>query len=218
VAARAEITALLDADQCSSAVVLACRHNLLCEGVAFVAIDDEERVAVATVEMQQPAQETRRSDMLMRPCAKRMVAGQMLESISQRQYMINPDARGFRGVVKGFKGFLGASGGKQRHPYPASLTHKTDTAADLRELAARVSCFGGEAWTRLLDQFLLPWATQHTAHARLLRRCLRDLAIFPDSPDGRAEARRLLADDLVPFLYATGEEAVMDFLREADAG
>lgn len=49
-AAKAEITALLDDGKAGEAVATACRHNLLCEGVAFVAWDEAEQVAIATRE------------------------------------------------------------------------------------------------------------------------------------------------------------------------
>lgn len=57
IAAKAEITALLDADRKNDAVTLACQHNLLCEGVAYIAVDEAERVKVATASMVQPSQE-----------------------------------------------------------------------------------------------------------------------------------------------------------------
>ena len=47
-AAKAEITALLDAGNEREAVVTACRHHLLCEGSAFVAWDEAEKVAIAS--------------------------------------------------------------------------------------------------------------------------------------------------------------------------
>ena len=58
-AAKAEITALLDAGRDSEAVDTACHHNLLCPGVSFVAVDEAEKVVVATAVLEQPAVEDR---------------------------------------------------------------------------------------------------------------------------------------------------------------
>ncbi len=53
--ARERITALLDANQNQEAIALAKEHNLICEGAAFVAWDEAERVPVAQEGIVQPA-------------------------------------------------------------------------------------------------------------------------------------------------------------------
>jgi Ca-activated chloride channel family protein len=57
-AAKAEIAALLDTSHEDDAVQIACKFNILCEGTAFVAWDDHEKVAVSEVALEQPSLET----------------------------------------------------------------------------------------------------------------------------------------------------------------
>lgn len=58
IAAKAEIAALLDTNHEDDAVQIACKFNILCEGTAFVAWDDHEKVAVSEVALEQPSLET----------------------------------------------------------------------------------------------------------------------------------------------------------------
>jgi Ca-activated chloride channel family protein len=55
--ARQRIAALLAAGQKQKAIVLATAHNLICEGAAFIAWDEQEQVAIAKDELVQPALE-----------------------------------------------------------------------------------------------------------------------------------------------------------------
>ncbi len=52
-AAKAKIVALLDAGKQNEAVALACIHNILCDGVSFLAFDETEKVCVAATEIEQ---------------------------------------------------------------------------------------------------------------------------------------------------------------------
>lgn len=52
--ARERITTLLERDP-AGAIVLAKEHNLLCEGAAFIAWDETEKVPIAEVELDQPS-------------------------------------------------------------------------------------------------------------------------------------------------------------------
>jgi Ca-activated chloride channel family protein len=53
--ARQRIAALLAAGQKQEAIALAKAHNLICEGAAFIAWDEQEQVAIAKDELVQPA-------------------------------------------------------------------------------------------------------------------------------------------------------------------
>jgi Ca-activated chloride channel family protein len=53
--ARQRIAALLAAGQKQKAITLAKAHNLICEGAAFIAWDEQEQVAIAKDELVQPA-------------------------------------------------------------------------------------------------------------------------------------------------------------------
>jgi Ca-activated chloride channel family protein len=53
--ARQRIAALLAAGQKQEAITLAKAHNLICEGAAFIAWDEQEQVAIAKEELVQPA-------------------------------------------------------------------------------------------------------------------------------------------------------------------
>jgi len=53
--ARQKIVALLAAGQKRKAIALAKTHNLICEGAAFIAWDEQEQVAIAKDEVVQPA-------------------------------------------------------------------------------------------------------------------------------------------------------------------
>ncbi len=54
--ARQRITTLIDSGHEQEAIALAKTHNLICEGAAFIAWDEEEQVAVAKDELFQPGQ------------------------------------------------------------------------------------------------------------------------------------------------------------------
>jgi len=54
--ARERIAALLADDRSSEAIALAKTHNILCEGAAFIAWDEAEKVEVAQREIYQPSQ------------------------------------------------------------------------------------------------------------------------------------------------------------------
>jgi len=53
--ARGRINYLLAEDQKTEAVQIACKHNIVCKGASFVAIDEAEKVPVAQQKVYQPA-------------------------------------------------------------------------------------------------------------------------------------------------------------------
>lgn len=89
--ARQRIAALLAEGQMQEAITLAKTHNLICEGTAFIAWDEQEHVAIAKDELVQPA-------------------------LDQAQPMMKPDRNGrlFADMVKSGAGKALAA--KQRSP------------------------------------------------------------------------------------------------------
>ena len=228
-AAKAEITAMLDADQPSAAVAVACRFNLLCEGTAFVAVDTAEKVAVAAALLEQPSLEPHA--LLGSPSARfRRQSSVRRDSAAHTTFFCRttvndapshfPEARSFGGLLRSpapdvgrkvggmFKKLLGSVPSA-----PSPQADKTDdnaAAFECRAWAEAVVCFDRVAWLELFERFLLPWAVEHPRNHRLLLRLLRDLSADSIGSDLAATGHRAL-HALIPFLPPVPAQAVIRF-------
>ena len=177
-AAKAEITALLDAGNEREAVVTACRHNLLCEGTAFVAWDEAEQVAIASTLFEQPAMGVEEVSFCYGA-----VSGPA-PRYSEPMHLINPARRS----------------SPQRHcsfarvfdplmPKPASPW--------LLDHPEPVPLFDPLRWTKLLGGTLIRWAREKDQNMSVLVKALRQLEALGTNmkkhPKAMAILRKLMA-------------------------
>ncbi|MEI8039556.1 MAG: VIT domain-containing protein [Verrucomicrobiota bacterium] len=155
-AAKARITACLDDGETKEAVELACHFNVICEGAAFIAIDEAEQVPVARVVLEQPSQTPEFS-----------VRG--LVELRYARYQ-------GRDVTAGPPRRIGGEDETPVGPafclanFPASAvaeSHDRDLVYDykvspsrLLAIASWVTCFNREAWMELMKDYLIPWASE----------------------------------------------------------
>ncbi len=156
-AAKARITAHLDEDEKDKAVELACRYNIVCEGAAFIAIDELERVPVAKVVLEQPSHEPEDQA----ACLGTRASSNNTHHLLLKSPMINYAApRACRIVKKSRAAFqvdlptIRESG----HAHMRNQTYWSDSAALMLEIASRVACFDHDEWMELMKRHLIPWA------------------------------------------------------------
>ena len=173
--ARERMETLIAADRNAEALALAKKHNILCEGAAFIAWDEEEKVEVAQREIYQPNQEVF-ADMICAstaaPCAPppSMAAGVM--------------RRGAGEYGGGYGG--GRATTRQKCAPPAQAAPKSKPEAG--SLAKRLTAAGVDD---KLAAVLELWAEAKWLTKALRSRALKELLAKLGAPEATAGERVL---------------------------
>jgi hypothetical protein len=173
--ARERMETLIAADRNAEALALAKKHNILCEGAAFIAWDEEEKVEVAQREIYQPNQEVY-ADMICAstaaPCAPppSMAAGVM--------------RRGAGEYGGGYGG--GRATTRQKCAPPAQAAPKSKPEAG--SLAKRLTAAGVDD---KLAAVLELWAEAKWLTKALRSRALKELLAKLGAPEATAGERVL---------------------------
>lgn len=212
-AAKARITAHLDEGEVKEAVKLACRFNVVCEGAAFLAVDESEHVAVAKVVLEQPSQDI--DDMLLaidrdrrmiqyaecKMCIppERMNRYKVCNKRAPRRSVISALLRGAESYKIVWIEFLGDA--KRAALAYAKRITRSDKLVWMNSLAQakRVTCIDKHVWMELFENHLVPWAMKRPANRRILDRCIRDLVILSENLTTTTEIVKCLSK-LIPFL------------------
>jgi hypothetical protein len=196
-AAKAAITALLDDGKDREAVATACRHNLLCEGVAFVAWDEAEQVAIANTLLEQPAMAVGEDVCYMAAShAFSPPYGAPSQSQLPRSFRA-PDLMSpccFKLAI----GTNRADQWLQDHPEPVPL-------------------FDPLRWTKLLGETLVPWALVQEKNMKILVRFLRKLESLGANMKKHPKAMTILRE-MIPFVPPSVAQAIEDFCQAEETG
>lgn len=212
VAAKADVRALMDDGRSAEAVRTACLYNLLCDGTAFVAIDEASKVPVATAIVDQPSPVPHEiMPRLKSKCVSYSADPGMHAFIMQESVMPSVQFKKDISCDCSFPGDF-----EEIDAIPAGL-HSREVLRCI-DLAQRVTCFDADRWHELFENHLLPWARRRPMHLRLLERLLNDLAQLADHPD-HPHARLLALDalrELAVFLDQEQEaaEAIRWFVHD----
>ena len=223
-AAKAEVTTLMDAGNEEAAVSLACRFNLLCDGVAFVAIDEVEKGPVATAQLEQPAMEP--EDMEFRQMVMRSPA-MSFGAIPKVRFLRHDPKPSAPRLMVDEQSEVDCRQVEELENLPLVRLDRfaePDTEVDsyllmrCRILAEDLVCYAGNPeWRELVKEILLPWAGENRRHLRLLSYCLRDLKYLTEDPAGWAEAARKITAQLLPFMPELAAKTLTKFLQSVGA-
>ena len=217
-ASKFAVEALIDEGLDDDAVELACRRNILAPGVSFVAVDEFEKVVVASGRIEQANLEpaplqafaVRDTGRTYNACPDTgpSVGFITMEPSSRRNdNMLYCLPMGPRPAP--------SPAGKARAAKPAPSDLRMDQA-DLgerlaRELVDSIDCFEPESWSALVREVLVPWAVASRNHERLILEFIRQLGGLGDGPDDRLVALALLGG-LLPFLEESPRGKLLEFI------
>jgi hypothetical protein len=182
--ARRRIELLLAQGQPAAAISLARENNLVCEGAAFIAWDEAEKVAVSTREIYQPAMVVARSC-----CMPPAPAGEMLSEMCQP--VIHEE--GLFRAPKAKKSFFDLLTPRARKPMPPSGPEDVNSRVrmwrtEMEQHVLLQTLFGGQ----FLD-CLLAWVLANPAESEARLRRLNELPVTLKRAAAKTQAERLLA-------------------------
>ena len=212
-ASKFAVEALIDEGCEDEAVELACRRNILAPGVSFVAVDEFEKVVVATGRIEQ-------ANLDPATLQAFVVRG------AGRTYSAAPDT----GPSLGFITMpapvrrsdttlhclpMSLPSGKAFAAEPAPSDLRMDQAAArekmFHDLVDSINCFEPVSWSALAKDVLLPWASSSRGRSKLLLDLIRDLVGLGDGTDGRVMGLALLGG-LLPYLEESAREKLLAFI------
>jgi Ca-activated chloride channel family protein len=193
-ASKFAVEALIDEGCDDEAIELACRRNILAPGVSFVAVDEFEKVVVASGRIEQANLEPAMLNALRDvgwAYAATVLRIRLLEAKRMRKY---------------------------RHPTRfAALDRAADQAVvrekHLRDLLDSINCFEPTSWRSLAKDVLLPWASSSEGHTKILLDIVRELVGLGDDPNSRLMALVVLAG-LLPHLKESPRENLLEFIAK----
>jgi Ca-activated chloride channel homolog len=211
-ASKFAVEALIDEGFDDEAVELACRRNILAPGVSFVAVDEFEKVVVATGRIEQAN---------LGPATLQAFAVRD----AGRTYSPAPDTGPSLGFitmpapVRRSDNMLhclpmSLPSGKAFAAEPAPPEHRTNYLPGEKQLLVLVRsirCFEPVSWSELAKDVLFPWASSSKGRSKLLLDLMRDLVGLGDSPDGRVMGLALLGG-LLPYLEESAREKLLAFI------
>jgi len=218
-ASKFEIEALIDEGRDAEAVDLACRRNILAPGASFVAVDEAEKVVVASAIIEQAN---------LDPNSREALMMQDLVTVHRAVRSSGPSL-GFITLSNPADNTLEcltmspspAPDQSRRKLYSAPAPTQAllgklfsaDRGERLRVLAHSITCFKTPSWETLLNELLLPWAEERTSHERLMKTILLKLAVLGSVDNTTSEALKILSE-LLPYLNVTLREKLHAFIEE----
>jgi Ca-activated chloride channel homolog len=212
ITAKAEIEALLDEDEAEQAVKLACRHNLLCPGVAYLAIDHEESVVVSQATFHQPSLQPQNGppDILQEAVSHYDQSEGTLQSMTlAREDGGAPQMMGFMTFSQS-PTFSAEPTVRKASVPPAEITLSPE---DRRKAESLAIMRGHPEWLSLLEKHLVPWASRSGQNLHRLLQLIKRLARLAESPEALPQALAAF-DDLMPFLPPALEKQCIRFLSQ----
>jgi hypothetical protein len=193
-AVKAEITDCLDKEEEEQAVSIACRHNILCKGAAFIAYDESESVPVASAVLEQANIEPH-GWRLKAVMASATLPMAMEECCLEAEVDFSP---------------LPA----QRQAKKSRLSASASSKSLSKHLKSKyeIHIFDQKRWGKLFIQKLMPWAESGSAHLLMLEKSLRDLEVLGKDRKNLAQALTILRG-LIPFTPDEVAEAIEIFCK-----
>jgi len=182
--ARERIETLMAADRNAAALALAKKHNILCEGAAFIAWDEAEKVEVAQREIYQPSQEV-----FSRLCSLAPMPGAPPQTVAGYREKIRRMAKC---ATPGIAGDAMGVTIKRHSAPPAQAPAKSESEAD--SMAKRLTAAGVDD---KLAAVLELWADAKWLNKVLRHRALKELLAKLGAPDAPAEKRILLCRQFI---------------------
>jgi Ca-activated chloride channel family protein len=198
-AVKAEITDCLDKEEEEQGVSIACRHNILCKGAAFIAYDESESVPVASAVLEQANIEPhgwRLKAVMAYPTLPMAMA--MEECCLEAEVDFSP---------------LPA----QRQAEKSRLNASASSKSLSKHLKSKyeIHIFDQKRWGKLFIQKLMPWAESGSAHLQMLEKSLRDLEALAKDRKNLAQALAILRG-LIPFTPDEVAEAIEIFCKDQE--
>jgi hypothetical protein len=190
-AVKAEITDCLDKEEEVQGVSIACRHNILCKGAAFIAFDESENVPVANAVLEQANIEPHLwcapMPMAMECCLKLNEARKPRPSLAKML--------------------------AQKTRLNASVSSKS-LSKHLKS-KYKIHIFDQKKWGKIFIQELMPWAESGSAHLQMLEKALYDLEALGKDRENLAQALAILRS-LIPFIPDEVAEAIEIFCKDQE--
>jgi Ca-activated chloride channel family protein len=190
-AVKAEITDCLDKEEEEQGVSIACRHNILCKGAAFIAFDESENVPVANAVLEQANIEPHLwcapMPMAMECCLKLNEARKPRPSLAKML--------------------------AQKTRLNASVSSKS-LSKHLKS-KYKIHIFDQKKWGKIFIQELMPWAESGSAHLQMLEKALYDLEALGKDRENLAQALAILRS-LIPFIPDEVAEAIEIFCKDQE--
>ena len=215
-ATKFEVEALIDEGFENEAVKLACHRNILAQGASFVAVDDMEKVVVATARIEQ-ANLVPASMQLSSARNRSQQTKSLQTNMGLMGFVMNPMSRDEKTHTRHYS-VLSSRGGdtsqiEMRASFMASqpTPRRENQSQNLKKLASRIVCFDQIEWEQLITDYLLPWATENRVHERLLLDVFSELENFGMGREDRCRALEVLLG-LLPFLKEPTYQKVEAFI------
>ena len=219
-AAKAEITALLDDGNDREAVATACRHNILCEGTAFVAWDEAEQVAIASTVLEQPV-------MAVEEVSMYHSLGGSTDRRTQPMYLKKPVRRLASPCHSSLDALFGALKPKPASqwllPPPAPVADSPVNLENelaghwLEKFADCMPFLDIQRWRDLLGGVLIPWALEQVSRQGILVKSLRDLKALGANVKEHAKAMAILRE-MIPFVAPKVAQAIEELCQAEETG
>ena len=209
-AGKFEIEALRDEDRQTEAVSVACQRNLLTQGAAFIAVDEDgdlevDRFFIAQAHlMPKPRPFVSTSDGTQRsnpsasvlnapkakPAGKLPPALEALETCAQEAALLRDAIHWHRARMCRVCRIP-----RPRSPWPRPLT----LSDRLKDAASVITCFDPIEWKDLLDTVLFPWAMKRHVHRKRFSEMIDGISALRNRPQARIQALKLLIQLLPRF-------------------
>ena len=199
-AGKFEIEALLDEDRQTEAISIACRRNLLTQGAAFIAVDENGDLEVARFFIAQanlmPKPRPLVSTLDPRRPSKAIV--QALKDQKSKNSAKLPPATAAPETcarkAKQLRNFLRWAEMKTRvESRPSSPRPKTLTlSAALQDAAWGITCFTSTEWKDFLHTVLFPWARKNHDHEERFSQVIDEISALKNMPRARIQALKIL--------------------------
>jgi Ca-activated chloride channel homolog len=206
-AAKAGITAHLDDGETDQAVELACRYNIVCEGAAFIAIDEVDRVPVAQVALEQPSHAISEGADLFRVKERRI---RYPSGIKSQSHWLE--------IREKIRAIGSTELRKMRHPLGTKIIRQDDSVIEsMLKTASRVTCFEHDEWMDLVQDHLIPLVIRlsrqgHPTCLPVIKRLFETLA---DLPASGCKASEVVAhfENILTLLSGDALDQTQAFLR-----
>ena len=206
-AGKFEIEALLDEDRQTEAVSVACQRNLLTQGAAFIAVDENGDLEVARFFiahanlMPKPRPLVSNLNQIHRSKAiePALKAPEPKTSAKQPSAPAAPETYAEKAaLLRAAMRWLEARTcriPRPRSPWPRTLT----LSNALTDAASVITCFDPIEWKDLLDTVLFPWAMKRHVHRKRFSEMIDGISALRNRPQARIQALKLLIQLLPRF-------------------
>ncbi|MFM7181747.1 MAG: VIT domain-containing protein [Verrucomicrobiales bacterium] len=210
-AAKAEITSLIDSGKSDEAVAVACRQNILCDGASFIAVDTINMVPVATVIMEQPSMDL--GDCSEHPLPSCSPIEPAFSAASMFQFIRKSRPRSFS--MSRVESLISRASAPPSDMHLEFGFESSDPADFTRGAAEAITCFDRRKWMELFTKVLLVWGMGSDESGRILDEMLQAMLAAQGMPDSR-EKCILFLRDFATFFPQAQASAIGTFCDEME--